>query len=106
MAETRCGGKENLKQAILRGDVKEAQHGQHTMFYFPEVKVGRIDKVASIQTASRSKATSMSAFEDMQEMVASLGWQIDSSPAALAVQRQNHATPISILMCTCAYVHT
>ena len=83
VAETRCGSEEKLAKAVADGQAIKSVHKGVEMSFFPKVKLGQRDTFDHKDTFKRSKLTSPKAFEDVMGAMATLGWTIQATPAAI-----------------------
>ena len=81
VAQTQCGGKDGLDEAIRCGDVRVGTMGTRTMYFFPKLDAGKGQKAKASTIGSRKKDTSMEAFNAWQNATESMNWELGGETA-------------------------
>ena len=87
MAAHRCGGEAALFAAVSRGAVKRSVNAQGIeMFFFPEMELGREERVVTEESFSRKKQCTEAAYQKANAFMDNLGWEVGGESGVLALE--------------------
>ncbi len=84
-AEQRVGGRERLLQALQAGRCIRGTHNNMDVYFFPQVKVGKMEEITATAEVHKTKDTTEHAADDIMGALDEMEWAIAGSAEGTGV---------------------